>query len=438
MISINELKPLQALASSVLLRERRLMLMLPRQEGKTELGVRCIRSILDSKKSRSCLFLAKDKASGKRMAAEKYARLFDSKTFSLNTEKVYRKDNEASICYFQSVDKDPDRMRGGTYFFIHWSEVAFSKLELGVTVQDIVDLILKPTMRVTDGFCLLESTPNGQNGWSEIWHDAEQLGFKKLAISLSQMCDMGLVEQSVYDKIKNENRPDVFDQEYECKFVSFAGKTYSELKDKIHINENIPPPEHWQMVVGGIDWGYFPHCTCVLFAYIRDGIICVFDEIYGQKMLIEKVYDHIIDKIDQYSINKFAAVADHEPRSVDELNQRGIPCSNASKVNVLGARLQIKELLFKNKLFIHPRCKMLLRDLKACEWDAKKYGEINYSLCTWGHFDAEAALRYLIREYNGFESSRPTVLKQIENSVSAAAWRMESQTKNMRLQNGYD
>ncbi len=76
-------------------------------------------------------------------------------------------------------------------------------------------------------------------------------------------------------------------------------------------------------------------------------------------------------------------------------------------------------------LFIHPRCKFLLRDIKACEWDSQKHGEIDYKLCTWGHFDGEAALRYLIRQYNGFEAKKPTELMQLDHCVSAGAWKIE-------------
>jgi hypothetical protein len=87
--------------------------------------------------------------------------------------------------------------------------------------------------------------------------------------------------------------------------------------------------------------------------------------------------------------------------------------------------MQIKELLFRHRILIHPRCLNLIRDLQSATWDQKKPEEIDYSMCSWGHFDAEAALRYLVREYSGFEAERPTELPMAHDAVSAAAWKLE-------------
>ena len=53
---------------------------------------------------------------------------------------------------------------------------------------------------------------------------------------------------------------------------------------------------------------------------------------------------------------------------------------------------RLYQLLFRNRLLIHPRCTNLIRDMQSATWDAKKPEEIDYSMCSWGHFDAEAAL----------------------------------------------
>lgn len=430
MFDFVRLKPVQSLAASVLIQKRRLLLMLPRQEGKTELGLRIIQSIMSTPVSRSNLFLAKDKNSAKRMSAEKFERLFDKSTFEVNTEHVYHRNNRSTCCFLESVDKDPDRIRGGTFFFIHWAEVAFAKLQLGLTVLDVYEKVLAPTQRQTDGFLFCESTPNGANGWHDLWMSYADFGFHRLAVSLSMMVEMGLVARANFDELKATTRPDVFRQEYECEFVSFTGSVYNEFIQERHITGRIPGPEPWQQVVLGIDWGYV-HATCVLFAYIRDGYICVFDEIYGTGYRLDDIYRLIMAKCNEWSIARVAAVADHDPRSVDELNERGIPCGNANKVNVLGNRMQIKELFFRNRLLIHPRCKHCIRDLSSAVWDPKKPEEIDYSVCSWGHYDAEAALRYLVREYSGFEAEKPQELPRTHDAVSAAAWKLEFMTRGV-------
>ena len=214
-ISCHELKPLQALAAAQLFKTRRLMLILPRQEGKTELGVRLAHDLTVRPFTSSSLFLAKSHGSLKKMAREKFLRIFSEKLFQINTELVYLKDCKTSQIFLESVDKDPDRMRGGTYSFIHWAEVAFSKFELGFGVMDVWGKVIAPTLKETDGFTLLESTNNGKNGWYELWENAAELGFSRLRISLSEMVNLGLTSPAEYEHLKKETQPDIFRQEYE-------------------------------------------------------------------------------------------------------------------------------------------------------------------------------------------------------------------------------
>lgn len=64
---------------------------------------------------------------------------------------------------------------------------------------------------------------------------------------------------------------------------------------------------------------------------------------------------------------------------------------------------------------------MLIRDLQTAVWDGKKEGELDYDQCTYGHFDAEAALRYLVRELGKAERQAP-LLNPHRDSISQAAF----------------
>jgi hypothetical protein len=383
---------------AALLKYRRVCLMLPRQEGKTEVGIRINRQILDTTTMRQTLFLAKSKRSAQKAAREKFHRLFEPSLFKVNTESVIKKSNPRAIGIIESVDKDPDRLRGGTNHYIHWSEVAFSELEKGNTVFDVVTKILMPTLRTTNGFFLAESTPNGENGWSELFSNAKDIfGGHSIRVSLSMLAEMGLVTRKEYDRIKGDNHPLVFSQEYECEMVKFSGLMYEELES--WMIEPFDLPDNLNTVGVGIDWGYIDS-SCMLAGYRYAGKFWIFDEIYHSKMLLEEFSRLMKEHIDLWNAQNIGAVADHDPMRIAELQRRGIPCSNADKSDVLGCRIQIKELLWKDKIRIHPRCKNLIRDLKSISWntDTKtKREDANYNDCTWGHYDAEAALRYLVR-----------------------------------------
>lgn len=406
---LRELYPPQALAASLFFKHRRLLLNLPRQEGKTELGVRLLHDLTRRPFTSSSLFLAKDKKSGKKATREKFMRIFDAREFSVNTELVYLKRHPTSSIFMDSVDKDPDRIRGGTYSAIHWSEVAFSKIEQGNSIMDVYGKIVAPTMRKTNGFVLLESTNNGKNGWFDLWENHKEFGFHRLKLSLSDLVYMGWITIEEYDRLQKETHPLIFSQEYECNWVSFQGKVYDEFDENRHVDPTILGPAPWQHTVFAIDWGFKPSATCILFGYVANGQLLIYDEHYQLEELPAITAEEIKKRFDTWGIGTFAAAADHDLARNEELHLRGIPVGQAKKVDVLGARMQIKELLYFNRLKIHPRCTNLIRDLNAAVWDAKKKkdGEIDYTQCSWGHFDAEAALRYLVRELSDFEAPAP-------------------------------
>lgn len=426
-LHVADLRPLQAMAASMFFQKRRLLLSLPRQfGGKTELGVRLTHDFL-MQSGKQSIFLAKDKKSAKRAVREKHVRIFDPEVFKVNTELVQHRANPGSVCFVESVDKDPDRIRGGTFGLVHWSEVAFSKIEHGHSIIDVFDKVVQPALRLADGYVLMESTNNGFNGWHELWNRAEEFKFARLLISFSSMVEMGMVPRHIYDDIKATTHPDVFRQEYECEWVTFEGKIYNEFNANNHIKHDMPFPEDWQTVVCGIDWGY-NDATCFLFAYVKDGKVNIFDEIYEKEKTLDDIWNIFTQhKGVLWNCGNFAAAADHDKARNEELNRRGIPCAPAKKADTLGNRLQVKEKFYKDEIYIHPRCKMLIKDLGAATWDAKKTNDIDEKQCTWGHFDAEAALRYLIRELSEFEEEEPEFNPhEMGDNLSNTAWKLRA------------
>lgn len=403
------LRPIQSLICSAFFEHKHLLVMLPRQEGKTELGCRLGKHLINLPKSHQGLFLTKSREAAKKMTREKYMRLFEQDRFAVNTEIIYNREYPQACIYIDSADKRPDKLRGGTYHFIHWAEVAFAQFDHGITIHDFLAKIIRPTQRQTNGYSYLESTANGANEWKELWFSAKENGFKALSFSLSQLVDMGLRTEQEYLDIKKVTPDLVFRQEYECEFVTFEGLIFDEFKPH-HIWSEMPPPDSWQICVFAIDWGYDPSATCVLFGYVLDGVLCVFDEIYDKKMLIDDIKRAIKEKFNLWAITRHAGVADHDPRNIEELIREGIEVENSDKTNVLGARLEIKSAFLNDKIFIHPRCKMLIKDLLAANWSKKKHGEMDDKMTPWGHYDGESTLRYLMRSLKVVEAKQSSTI----------------------------
>lgn len=424
MKALHELRPIQALAASLFFRKRRLVVIGPRQYfGKTELGVRLAHDLTLRPGPTTSMFVAKNSLARKKATREKFLRIFDDKIFSVNTELIYLNSCPTSQIFMASIDKSPGSQRGGTVNFLHMSEMGFWEIEHGETVSDVWQKILKHLLSQTDGYAYAESTTNGFNGFKDFWDQAEEFGFHRLKVSLSKMLELGLVSQEDYDKEKREVHPLIFAQELECEWVTFQGIVYDEFNDADHIDENLPNPEHWQAVIGAIDWGFRPSATCVLFGYVKDDVICIFDEIYETEQKIDDTKASIDARLRHYKVEKFVCVADHDAARNAELQARQIGTINADKVNVLGNRIQIKEKLWKKQIKIHPRCKMLLKDIRHAAWHKKKEGELDDNVCTWGHWDAEAALRYLVRGLDGHEVDEPEENPHLGlDQASARAW----------------
>ena len=434
------LRPLQALVARRFFEKRFLMLMLPRQEGKTELAVRLIRSCMDAglKETRQTTFISKDKESAKRQAREKFLRIFDPKQFIVNTKGATLRQNPSTTCFIQSCDVEPDRMRGGSFHLFAWTEVAFAKFQLGMSHEYVIQAIVRPTTRATHGYGFMESTPNGMNGWHTIWEMAEEIGFTRLCVSFTNMLEMGLVSLKEYEEVKAQMHPDIFRQEMECEFVSFSGAMYPEFLEQYV--EDCPWPEAWQHVLIGIDWG-FKDATCILAAYVKDGIFYIFDEIYEKEKTLDEIWLILRARAVTYwtrvmyegakQFEKLSGVADHEPDRNEELNRRGIPTSPAEKSDVLGNRLEIKEALFKGKIRVSPRCKFLIKDWRSASWDPKKTNELDEKICNWGHYDAEAAARYLFRGLKTIEAREPEVNPHAGlHDLSAMAYELNQRRKH--------
>lgn len=418
------------MAAAMIFKHRRLMLVLPRQYGgKTELGVRLGEDLMSQPVPSTSLFLAKDHKSGKRATREKHLRVFGTERFSVNSDRIVKRADPRTVMNIASADKDPDRIRGGTYKYIHGSEVAFWKLDHGETIPGVYGKVIDPTTRIFDAFVLLETTLNGKNGFYDLWESADDLGFARLRVSLSQMLEMGLIPKEEFQRIKDTTLPLIFRQEFECDFITFQGRSYEEFDESIHVQE-IPGPEDWQTVIMAIDWGFDPSATCVLFGYVKDDVLHVFDEIHEKRHLLENTFQAIQSVRERWHIERLSAIADHEEDRIAELELRGIPCGKASKSNVMGCRIEIKEKLWKNEVIIDPRCKFLIRDLTTATWKSNKKGEndLDYSQCTYGHFDAEAALRYMTRELSKIEDDEPEENPQLDmDQASALAWQLNRQ-----------
>jgi hypothetical protein len=84
----------------------------------------------------------------------------------------------------------------------------------------------------------------------------------------------------------------------------------------------------------------------------------------------------------------------------------------------------------KGKIKVDPRCQMLIKDWRSATWNPKKTNEIDERICTWGHYDAEAAARYLFRGLKSVEEVEPERNPhQGNHDLSAMAYNLNKRRK---------
>jgi len=397
----HELNGAQIVCLKTIARHRLLKVMMPRQIGKTHFGCWLNREVMRQNTNMSTLFLAKDFPSITRATKEKFTKLFPEDEFNVSAisgiSHVGRSQHKGrGAGYMSGVDKVPDKLRGGTMGLIHWSEVSFSKFEVGTDFQDVYQQITLPMVARTKGLYFMESTPNGKNFWYDFWENDDK--FRRLKFDIDYCINVGAITRAEVDFLQNTMHPDVFDQEMNCNFVSFTGRVYGEYGER-HQEVDFHPLPH-EYVVLGIDIG-FTAASTALFGCWRNGKLHIFDQIYGSKLRTGQFADKIEERMQAYAVerHRYVAYTDHDPEMVDELKQRKIKVTLADKLDPFACRMSIKEGLHGNLVAVAPvRCHWLHRELESASWSEKRADEMEMKGDPNGnHWDSEAALRYLWR-----------------------------------------
>jgi len=399
-----ELNAVQLAALHRLLRVKLFACMMPRQVGKTHLGIWMIRQVMRQDTNAMSMFLAKDYPSIQRNTQDKFLKLFPGEEFNVNSRGVSHhnpsQESQRGACYLSGVDKNPHKIRGGTMSLVHWSEVAFSQFQKGESFKTIHQTVVLPMISRTDGYYFMESTPHGSNFWKEFWEDDDDMGkgFTKVVFPLEMCIALGAITRRQADAMESAMHPDVFKQEMLCMFVSFTGKLYSEYDPSRH-HAYIEPEAH-ERVILGIDIGHTAGFSC-LFGLWRGKNFYVFDQIYQKGLRIGQMVDLIEKRMEQWKIprDRYTSYTDHDPEMLAELQQRRIKVDLADKLDPFACRMAIKEGLHFGTIQLNPlRCQELDKEFDAATWSTTRADEMDErGDPNGGHWDSEASMRYIYR-----------------------------------------
>jgi phage terminase large subunit len=259
---------------------------------------------------------------------------------------------------FRSGDK-PERLRGPNLAWAWLDEAALMR----PTVFDIV----LGRLRVGKPAAWITTTPNGVNWVYDRWM-ADDPEYELIRARTQD--NINLPDEYIAD-LEAAYSGEFAAQELGGQFVQLEGLIYDEFDPNLHVVD-VEPGEDWERY-SAIDFGYTNPFVCLWGALDGDGRLYIYDEHYKTRELISY---HAVEIKQRGPVRM--SVADHDAQDVAELRQAGVNTKPAEKdvlpgIRTVKARLQ-KHGDGRPRLYIHPRCVNLLREIGMYVWDESPSG----------------------------------------------------------------
>jgi len=350
--------------------------------GKTFAG--CVKAYIEGvHKGRPGMIVAPTFPMLRDVTQTEFLRLLDetsvSYVFNKSENKIFV--NGATIL-FRSAEK-PDRLRGPNLSWVYLDEAALMRGK----IWEIV--IGRLRVGVPKGW--ITTTPAGFNWVHKYFAERRDENYHMIQAKTAE--NTYLPDDYVQD-LKAAYTGEFARQELNGEFTLFEGIVYSEFNRADHVVDFVVE-EGWTLV-RGIDYGYTNPFVCLFGAVDEDGRLYIYDEHYESKRLIK----YHADKIKQREGNFKWTVADHDAQDNAEMRSQGIQTLNAKKSVIEGIQKVKARLVTQGdgrpRLFVHPRCENLIRELQFYRWQEAKEG-VNEKEEPVKEFDhALDALRYMV------------------------------------------
>lgn len=286
--------------------------------------------------------------------------------------------HNGSVIQFKSGDK-PNSLRGRKINMAILDEAAFIKPEIWQ--------VIRPELADSRGSATLISTPNGIGDWfHKIWN-ADNDWSKYYWPSYMNSEIMTAEELS---DISNNMSQTEYDQEILAKFITKAGRVYTDFTEDTIISEFILDTSRHDVFLG-LDFGYAAPTAVCFMAVDRasNDKIVQFDEIYVMRTQIFDIISLIKEKLSQYDLDiddLKACYCDpageaYELSSgtspVDEMRRAGFTVINKPARIVPGiaqVRAYIKTVTGLRRYFVLSNCAETIRSFNGYMYDISQTG----------------------------------------------------------------
>jgi len=321
-----------------------------------------------------------------------------------------------SMIHLSGTDKSKDKLRGPHRHLSTCDETGFMS-----DLRYIVDSILIPQFKTTNGTLLMSSTPpvTPDHDWTTLYRQCEELGNnyhqtiyddtslseERLNAIIADYADQGGVESTEFRReylaefvVEDEYALVREWKEEYARSVTLQNKEDEELFGFYH--------KYTAMDIGYVD------LTAVLYGYydFRTAALVIQDETSMNRMSTRELSEEIRDKERELwgAEEPYMRIADNNaPIMLKDLSvEHDLHFSATDKKDSLEAMLnKVREWIHNKRVIIHPRCKKLIGSLKYGVWDNKHKAFARSK--AYGHYDHLAALLYLVRNVDEYSNPIP-------------------------------
>lgn len=385
--------------------------VLHRRAGKTIAG--CFKILMNLKKDGQYHFIYPIQAQARDVVVDPFIKL----------AKAYRPE--------LYIGFDAQRMifhfRGGISVYVRGSELGnVEKLRGGRSDGAILDEysdqdprgyaeVVRPMLIDRQGFSVFSGTLKGKN---HLW-ERYLLGLKGkegYKSYLFRASETGIIPKEELESAKEEQKEDVYRQEFECEPLYYAGIVYKEFSEVKHFIEPFELGKDWKRYII-LDHGIVNPTAILYCAVDYDGNLIIYDEYYERERTIK---DHAEAIKNHEHKSEVSIIADpstfaknqqqykdgiyHLTSVAEEYREHGILFRKADN-EVLGGIERVRNMLRQDRIKVFNTCHNFKREIDNYSWKANK-GVFNKEEIVKLNDHLMDCLRYAVNEHSN-PTSRP-------------------------------
>ena len=291
---------------------------------------------------------------------------------------------------FRACDEE-SKLRGLTLDFVGLDEPV-----------DIDEDIFKQLMNrlsgghIPNNFMLLATNPDNENHWIyKYFFKNSSEEFK--AIETSTYDNIMLPNYHKYIRNLEENLDEDWVRRFlKGKWGAFSGQIYKEFNYDKHVSTGV---DNWNYThyIMGVDWGIRNPTAMIIAGVTRDRRVGIVDEWYQSGKTSDQV-SKIIEEYDKKYHFRKIYVDRTALDLITQLQTLKLPVYKGHN-DVKSGIARVKSLLKSESLVIHPRCKMLLKEISNYRYKKDRHGNLlEEPVKVFDH--AVDALRYALSSHS--------------------------------------